>query len=455
MKQLELIDALFSLKEKKTAIEVLHVLGKHATNYEQLDIVCSYFFKNKLVGECFRYVETLSQLVKNGDPRSDVIMDNILSIYLQCNYPERALEIISIYKNSNKYDMEIYLKEAFAYYLLNDKQRSAKMLVEKLKDKDSLSEKQFNEIMFNLAPQVMVQENFVDGLRQSLSYGNKISLWPSPELPFTPWDGTLLENKTLIIQADGGIGDEIINCRFTKYITEAGMKPYWYTDRKDVREVLSRNGINAIDNLDQFMSYRARDVFYCKGMWLPILLNLEPERLWYGAYLTPNPSIYTPLELETDKFKIGIRWQGSADYEQDLHRSLPLVELIQATESPDTLLVSLQRDTGTEELEGKRVLPLHETSLNTLEQTMAAIEKLDLIVTSCTSVAHLAAAMGKKTIVLVPISAYYTWYTGSNSTPWYGDNVTVLHQESPRCWNKPFIEVRRIVNEQLETRKNA
>jgi ADP-heptose:LPS heptosyltransferase len=75
------------------------------------------------------------------------------------------------------------------------------------------------------------------------------------------------------------------------------------------------------------------------------------------------------------------------------------------------------------------------------------IWNLDLIITSCTSIAHFAAAMGKRTIVIVPISCYYTWCNPTKKSPWYGDNLTVLYQEKPRSWKEPLLELETILNE--------
>jgi ADP-heptose:LPS heptosyltransferase len=64
-----------------------------------------------------------------------------------------------------------------------------------------------------------------------------------------------------------------------------------------------------------------------------------------------------------------------------------------------------------------------------------------LVITSCTSIAHIAAAMGKKVCVIVPISCYYVWCNSVERTPWYGDNIQVFYQKTPRVWNEPLKEL--------------
>jgi hypothetical protein len=46
---------------------------------------------------------------------------------------------------------------------------------------------------------------------------------------------------------------------------------------------------------------------------------------------------------------------------------------------------------------------------------------------------------------MVPISAYYVWSHSGDKSPWYGDNVTLLRQEKPRCWKAPLEKLKKIL----------
>jgi hypothetical protein len=58
--------------------------------------------------------------------------------------------------------------------------------------------------------------------------------------------------------------------------------------------------------------------------------------------------------------------------------------------------------------------------------------------------------MGKKVIVITPISAYYVWSHSTKQSPWYGDNVTLLRQQKPRVWDNPLEELKSIIHEKLQ-----
>jgi ADP-heptose:LPS heptosyltransferase len=117
----------------------------------------------------------------------------------------------------------------------------------------------------------------------------------------------------------------------------------------------------------------------------------------------------------------------------------------------DANFFSIQRDTGLEELCDYNIED-YSKYLTDFDQTLAIIENLDVLITSCTSVAHASAAMGKRTIIITPISAYYTWCHSMKQSPWYGDHVTILRQQKPRVWDEPLAELKEIMNAEFGNR---
>jgi len=80
-------------------------------------------------------------------------------------------------------------------------------------------------------------------------------------------------------------------------------------------------------------------------------------------------------------------------------------------------------------------------SLDSWDDTRDAISRCDLVISSCTAVAHLSAAMGIETWIVVPILPYYLWALPGNTTPHY-DSVTLFRQEKYGCWKEPFKKIK-------------
>ncbi|WP_232519324.1 hypothetical protein [Caballeronia insecticola] len=55
----------------------------------------------------------------------------------------------------------------------------------------------------------------------------------------------------------------------------------------------------------------------------------------------------------------------------------------------------------------------------TFDDTAAFVSALDLVITVCTSVAHLSGALGRPTWVLLDANPYWIWGRDSVHTPWY------------------------------------
>jgi ADP-heptose:LPS heptosyltransferase len=78
--------------------------------------------------------------------------------------------------------------------------------------------------------------------------------------------------------------------------------------------------------------------------------------------------------------------------------------------------------------------------INNWEDTLDYVSQMDIVVSSCTSLPHIAGAMGIPTAVMVPIAEYYIWSSSrqNDTSPWYGDSFRVFKQKKVRNWDEPL-----------------
>lgn len=443
----DLIETLKKFDEKAAAFSLLEALGRHSHDSEQYDTIARNLFKIKKYKEAVPYAEKcLGTAISNEQKYA--ARSNLVNVLAHAYQPERALDEIKILERLNPNDSDIRLKKAYALFLMGRRDEAEKILREELEN-PLTDEKTKNEINFNLGTYELYKDNFHEGLYRFLIHGRQMNLWEKPKLPFTEYNGKFNQGDFIVIRAEAGIGDEFINVRFYKKFKEMGLKPIWYTDRKEMRDIFLRMGYLSVSSIDAIKSlWKGQEIYWCHSMDVPVILRLKYEDLWDEPYLVPN-ELSSHIE-KTDKISVGLRWQGNPDYDNDLHRSVPLKQLYDTVKDYDFDLYSLQRDVGVEEVyEFPDIKPLHEKSLDTFEQTLAEIRDLDLIITSCTSIAHAAAGMGKPTIVLSPMSSYYIWCHSGDQSPWYGDHVKLLRQKRPRYWDEPLAELKDYLNEIL------
>lgn len=445
----QLVISLDNMGEKAAAVSLLDALARNSTIFEHFDEVAKSYFKIKEYEKAYRNAEKALSLYSG--PESYSVKYNTLNTANHANYPERAMTLIKQLEIINPNDIDVQMEKAFAFFLLNQKDRAEEILRKQL-DNPKNDEKVKNKIRFNLGTYELLRDEFQSGLRKFLFEGRKLDYWKKPSLPFKFWEGNIDKGKKIYVRAEAGIGDEFVNVRFMKHLKERGMDPIWFTERKDMVSLFNRNGFKAVSHIED----KNEDAYWTHSMDLPVYLNLQYPDLWNGPYIKPDPSISNRWaeffrEFKNGQPNIGVRWQGNPGYDQDLHRSIPLKDIMSAIPK-DSNIFSVQRDDGLEELEEFPNVVDMSRHLTDYEETLGILDNLDMLVTSCTSVGHAAASMGKRTIIITPISAYYTWCHSMKQSPWYGDNLTLLRQQKPRVWNEPIEELKEILHAEFNSR---
>jgi tetratricopeptide (TPR) repeat protein len=440
----ELVISLDKMGETPAAVGLLDALARNSMLFEQFDEVAKSYFKIKEYEKAYRNAE--KALAIYSGPAIFEVKYNTLNTANHANYPERAMTLIKQLEIIRPNDIDLQMEKAFAYFLLNQKDNAEKILRHQLENPKN-DEKVKTKIRFNLGTYELMRDEFQSGLRKFLFEGRKLEYWKKPSLPFTFWEGEIHKGKTIYVRAEAGIGDEFVNVRFMKHLKDRGMNPIWFSERKDMSSIISRNGFDVVSSVTNVPV--TDDIYWTHSMDLPVYLNLEYDDLWYGPYIAPDKTISDKwkefFKDFGDKPKIGIRWQGNPGYDQDLHRSIPLADIMSALPT-NANIFSIQRDTGLEELhEFPQVVDMS-PHLTDFEETLGIIDNLDILITSCTSVGHAAAAMGKRAIIITPISAYYTWCHTMKQSPWYGDNLTLLRQQKPKTWDEPILELKEVLD---------
>jgi ADP-heptose:LPS heptosyltransferase len=86
--------------------------------------------------------------------------------------------------------------------------------------------------------------------------------------------------------------------------------------------------------------------------------------------------------------------------------------------------------------------------------TAAIMMNLDLVITSDTSVAHLAGALGVPVWVALPYAADWRWFLDRFDSPWY-PRMRLFRQKQRGDWAQVFEEIRKALAARLESRRNA
>ena len=437
----DLLDELVGFLE---TFENKNVVPKDLLGY---DLLCYGYNKAKKFIKAIEYGELAFEACKAVEERIAVSL-NLGKIYLSANKPTKAVASFKYVANHTEINPELMLDYSAALFACNRKGESYEIIKNLEKDLWKYDAKLADSILFNMGVHYIEQGDFKSGM-EHLSIGRKLNVFGSYSkitdgLP--EWNGKPQPGKHLLFVSEGGIGDEIINVRFVKNIIDMGM----------TCSILSTHKVDAIYNHLPFVkhvdlsTYKKKDYdCWTPMMDLPLTLKLDSPDLWTGPYLQAKPDYSEKFkDVITGDFKVGLRWAGNARYDHELHRTINLTSLLNAMPKDNNWsLYSIQRDVGMEQLrQNPRVQDLSD-KLTTFDDLLGVMDNLDLIITSCTSVAHAAAALGKRVIILIPIMEYYTWAEGLPGSAWYGDNLRLIRQVTPESWKEAYAELKDVLKD--------
>lgn len=92
-----------------------------------------------------------------------------------------------------------------------------------------------------------------------------------------------------------------------------------------------------------------------------------------------------------------------------------------------------------------RGIPHFESDLTSFAQTAALIDQMDVVISVDTSVAHLAAALGKPTWLLLAHQADFRWLLGRRDSPWY-PTILQFRQPSEGDWTGLLAQLQQHIN---------
>ena len=127
-------------------------------------------------------------------------------------------------------------------------------------------------------------------------------------------------------------------------------------------------------------------------------------------------------------------------------RSIPLQNFAPLSQVPNVHLISLQKGVGATQLADVQDLFPVVDFADELDQhsgpfmdTAAVIKNLDLVVTSDTSIAHLAGALSVPTWVVLPPVPDWRWLLNRADNPWYP--TIKLFRRTSQDWSLVFLEI--------------
>lgn len=264
------------------------------------------------------------------------------------------------------------------------------------------------------------------------------------DLSYPQWHGEDLKGKSITVLPEQGFGDAVLFMRFVPILKELGAY---------VRVVAEKPMLRLFDGLpgadEVVLTSFDGDV---TDYWVNMMDLAAPYLAAQGAI--PRPTQLTiPEDSKAradqivapfrDKLRVGVIWTGSTTYKGNAFRSFTHREFLPLTEQNGVQLFSLYKGPHLKEYyqDGADAVMIDAASTDRdFADCAALMQEMDLIITSDTATAHVAASLGKPTWVVLHWDPFWVWRHEGQRTDWY-PSAKLFRQTVPLRWGDVMDEI--------------
>jgi hypothetical protein len=278
---------------------------------------------------------------------------------------------------------------------------------------------------FNLAVAYLLMGDYARGWPQyevRWQYEHLNGLLPNLVQP--RWTGQDLTDKTILVLAEQGHGDNIQFIRFVSDLTDRGGR---------VVVQVNENIIPLFQTVPQISQlYAPTDVVSEFDYWTPIMsipgvVGITVDKLVHAQfYLKADEQLVQEWLAQLGpkkRLRVGFCWSGRRDTWINRHKGMPFeVMLALIQRNPEYEWINLQCDCTAEEeaVLIKNGVTAYPGSIKNFADSAALIHHLDVVLSVDTAVAHLSGALGRPTwVMLNQFGVDWRWLLDRDSSPWY------------------------------------
>ncbi len=286
------------------------------------------------------------------------------------------------------------------------------------------------EAHWNRSLLLLKNKNLIEGFKEFEWRLKKKEL--KRTFPFSKWNGEDLTNKKILVYCEQGFGDAIQFCRYLSDLIKTGCN-VTLECRKELLNLFEINFPN-IEVIERGRhNYSKNDFdFYLPLLSLPSMLKIPFENLDGKHYLFVDEAEKIEWQkklLSNNKKNAGLVWKGNTNHQNDKERSIDPNLFNRLLTNKNYNFYSLQLE---EKFKNKNLVDLT-SEINSFGDTAALISNLDLVITVDTAVAHLSAALGIETWILIAYNSDWRWFTESEKSPWY-DSIKLIRKKKDENW---------------------
>ena len=264
-----------------------------------------------------------------------------------------------------------------------------------------------------------------------------------PQWPPQPDRAEPLNGARILLHAEQGYGDTLQFLRYVPMVQAMGGTVILEVQDRLQRLAAELPGVaQVVRNGDPLPEFDC----HCPLLSLPLAfgtsLSNVPAQIPYLTVPAAAQQKAEALDWPKTGLRVGLLWAGNPTFTLDRfrYRSVPLSLFAPLLKEEGKYFFSLQIGEPAAQLTGNLSSVITDLGQlgSDMADTAAQIAHLDLLISADTAVAHLGAALGVPTWILIPYTPDWRWLQDRSDTPWY-PNVRLFRQSEPGVW-EPVIE---------------
>lgn len=309
---------------------------------------------------------------------------------------------------------------------------------------------------FNLAVIQLVRGNFAEGwpAHEVRWQGSRELKSGRPVFARPQWNGEPIAGRTLLLWGEQGMGDLLQFCRYVPILAERvhreGGRLVW-NSFSQMGALLERSLGGHCDGYSAGGPIESLPPHDCEVslLSLPLLFGTRGDTIPGPVrYLASDPAAAARWRERLSgesRLKVGLAWTGTRTHQRNPYRCVDPQRCAGhfAALCCDVAFYSLQPGAD-DDVAAMRAAGLDIADFSaewrTFDDTAAFVDALDLVISVCTSTAHLAGALGQRTWVMLDVNPHWVWQLGRRDSPWY-PHTTLYRQKQFRQWEPVLEEV--------------
>jgi len=287
---------------------------------------------------------------------------------------------------------------------------------------------------FGLGESLLLSGDFKQGFEE-YEWRLRLPMGANPGCPAPQWNGASLDRKSVLVHVGDHDGEAIQLMRYASFLAAKGARVSVECPAQMCRLLETVAGVGKA-----YKHGEAAPEFDCHVplLSLPRLLNMASEKIPTGIpYLSAPDGVASPLPEAGDaRMRVGLVWRrGTAEAHID-KTGFPPTRLLDLASMPGLAFISLQGGLTEEEAALLRERKIEDvgSGLGDQAELAAAINELDLLISTDATAAHIAGALGTPVWLLIRQSAHWAWLRDREDSPWY-PSMRIFRQDTLGDWS--------------------